>query len=252
MRQQRKVFRIEAYQKGLSADEGGKKPLESDDLAASRHAEILAAIAKIGSGQPSGANRSKQSNEVTDQILNDYKTQISESNKLKSELQEIHSAISDTKKEIATLHVTGFNGDDMSRVADELDAIVDGTESATEAILTAAENIDQLAATLMASVKAATNKGLVDDIQQDVIRVFEACNFQDLTGQRISKVIKTMRFIEDRIVKMIDIWGGQDSFDGIEAEVVEKATGDAALLNGPSLAKDQDTAEQDDIDAMFD
>lgn len=252
MRPQRKVFRIESYQRGLTPNTETTPPLDGDDLASARHAEIMEAIANMRSGEPVPTKKSEQSAEVTDQILNDYKSQITEANKLKTELHEIYGAIADTKKEIATLHVTGFNGDDMSRVADELDAIVDGTESATESILSAAENIDQLASTLMANMKAATNQGLVDDIQQDVIKVFEACNFQDLTGQRISKVIKTMRFIEDRIVKMIDIWGGQDSFDEIEADVIETATGDAALLNGPSLAKDEDTAAQGDIDAMFD
>mgnify|MGYP002713261694 CR=1 FL=1 len=161
-------------------------------------------------------------------------------------------AIDDTKKEIATLHVTGFNGEEMSRVADELDAIVVGTETATETILSAAEDIDQQSATLLANLRAEANQGMVDDIQQDVIKIFEACNFQDLTGQRISKVVNTMRFIEDRIKKMIDIWGGTDSFQDIVPDEMEKPVGDAALLNGPALETDNDTADQGDIDALFD
>ena len=252
MRAQRKVFRIEAYQKGLNGDSVSQKLVEGDDLASDRHTEIMDALGKISLGQPKTAPRQPQIDGVSEQILTDYKSQLAEANKLKSELREIHAAISDTKKEIATLHVTGFNGDQMSRVADELDAIVFGTENATETILTSAEDIDQHAATLIASLKKGTNQGLVDDIQQDVIKIFEACNFQDLTGQRISKVINTMRFIEDRIVNMMEIWGGEDSFEDIVPDEMDLATGDAALLNGPALDRDEDSADQDDIDALFD
>ncbi len=252
MTAQKKIFRIEAYQNGLADRPDGHVLEVTQDLAGARHAEIMDAITKIGTGNPASAPSSSPSGQVTDQILNDYKTQIAETNKMKAELKEIQAAIIETKQEIATLHVTGFNGDDRSQVAGELDAIVGGTETATESILSAAENIDEHATILIASLKQDSNQGLVDDIQQEVVKIFEACNFQDLTGQRISKVINTMQFVEDRIVKMIDIWGGQDSFDHIEADVMENTTGDAALLNGPSLAADQDTAEQGDIDAMFD
>ncbi|WP_204325086.1 hypothetical protein, partial [Stenotrophomonas maltophilia] len=65
--------------------------------------------------------------------------------KLKAELDSIYQAINETKHEIATLHVSGFQGKQMTRVTHELDAIVSGTEEATEGILTAAEAIDQIA-----------------------------------------------------------------------------------------------------------
>jgi chemotaxis protein CheZ len=80
--------------------------------------------------------------------------------------------------------------------------------------------------------------------------VFEACNFQDLTGQRITKVVNTLRFVEERIIKMMEIWGGADKFKDIEVEL-EHRMGDQGLLNGPSLGTDQDIASQDDIDALF-
>ena len=43
------------------------------------------------------------------------------------------------------MHVTGFEGPEMARVTNELDAIVGGTERATEQILGGAEEIDQMA-----------------------------------------------------------------------------------------------------------
>jgi chemotaxis protein CheZ len=64
-------------------------------------------------------------------------------------------------------------------------------------------------------------------------------------------VVNTLKFIEDRIVKMMEIWGGLESFKDIEVEVIAEVSGDAALLNGPKLAEDAGHASQDDIDALF-
>ena len=82
-------------------------------------------------------------------------------------------------------------------------------------------------------------------------RSSKPCNFQDLTGQRITKVVSTLRFVEDRIMQMMDIWGGIETFKDIEVEQRELKEGDAALLNGPALESDIDVATQDDIDALF-
>ena len=131
----------------------------------------------------------KPSEQVTQQMIDAYKAQIAEAAKLKGELDLIQDAIIRTKQEIATVHVTGFEGPEMARVTNELDAIVGGTESATDTILSNAEEIDQLAATLAARLKDEQNQQLVQDMQERVIKIFEACNFQDLTGQRITKVV---------------------------------------------------------------
>jgi chemotaxis protein CheZ len=136
-----------------------------------------------------------------------------------------------------------------SRVTNELDAVVLGTEGATETILAAAEAIDERAGNLAAKLKG-DDQGLANDIQEHTIQIFEACNFQDLTGQRITKVVGTLRFVEERIIKMMDIWGGVESFKEIEVEL-EHRMGDQSLLNGPALDEDQGIASQDDIDALF-
>ena len=129
--------------------------------------------------------------QVPQQMIEAYKAQIGEAAKLKGELDLIQDAINRTKQEIATVHVTGFEGPEMVRVTNELDAIVGGTETATESILSNAEEIDQMAATLAARLKDEQNQALVQDMQERVVKIFEACNFQDLTGQRITKVVGT-------------------------------------------------------------
>jgi len=194
----------------------------------------------------------KPSEQVTQQMIEAYKAQIAEAAKLKGELDLIQDAITRTKREIATVHVTGFEGPEMARVTNELDAIVGGTESATDAILSNAEEIDQLASTLAPRLKDEQNQQLVQDMQERVIKIFEACNFQDLTGQRITKIVRALKFVEERLDRMIGVWGGLDAFKELAGEQRhERAPGERALLNGPRLADDAGHVTQEDIDALF-
>ena len=226
----------------------------NDDPAAKEdrhHRELMAELSALKSMIAAGASNPQpvvDPHEVSQKFI---RKEMSEAAKLKVELDAIYEAIAQTKREIATLHnTTGSHTEEMTRVTNELDAVVSGTEGATESILSAAEFIDETANTLSARLKGQDSE-MAGDIQDKVIQIFEACNFQDLTGQRITKVVGTLRFVEDRIMRMMDIWGGIESFKEIEAEKKEVAEGDAALLNGPALETDMDVASQDDIDALF-
>jgi chemotaxis protein CheZ len=184
-------------------------------------------------------------------LLQTYRAQIEQCEKLKVELDLIHDAINRTKQEIAALHGKSFDGEEMARMTGELGAVVGGTEQATQQILEAAEAIDQ-AATALARVTSPDQQRLLsEEIQERVVSIFEACNFQDLTGQRISKVMATMKFIEHHITVMMDIWGGVDAIKAHAPGAIDDRVGDARLLNGPKLAGDAGHASQDDIDAMF-
>lgn len=188
--------------------------------------------------------------EVQSNVLDEYRRQVMEAMALKAELDSICTAINETKKEIASLHLTGFRGREMMCVTDELGAIVQGTESATEGILTAAEAIDEMISTLAGQLNGQS-LDLAHDISDQVVQIFEACNFQDLTGQRITKVVNVLGFIEERVARMMEIWGGIEHFAHLEIETMPVREGDAALLNGPSLATDVNSVSQDDIDALF-
>lgn len=236
----RKPFRVETQFMGDDAS----GPVRDDYLATERHRELLEEIAKLRLlVQPT--------QQVSGQVLEEYKREHAAAMRLKEELDEIYEAINQTKQEIATLHHSGFEGEEMKRVTNELDAVVVGTEGATEQILAAAEFIDETASTLSRQL-TGDDETHAQEIQERVLEIFEACNFQDLTGQRITKVVRTLTFIEDRIIRMMEIWGGVDSFKEYEVEQREVREGDAALLNGPSLDIDTDVASQDDIDALFD
>jgi chemotaxis protein CheZ len=185
-------------------------------------------------------------------LLDTYRAQIEQCEKLKVELDLIHDAINRTKREIAVLHGKSFDGQEMAKVNGELGAVVGGTEQATQQILEAAEAIDQAATALTKVASPEQQQLLAEDIQERVVAIFEACNFQDLTGQRISKVMNTMKFIEQHINAMMDIWGGVDAIKAHAPSIIDTREGDARLLNGPRLDGDVGHASQDDIDAMFD
>jgi chemotaxis protein CheZ len=170
---------------------------------------------------------------------------------LKDETDSIHRAIARTKREIATLHQSSLNGSEYARVFRELDAVVGDAERAIGQVLAAAEDIDEIANTLSAILKREQDKALAQDIREQVIRIFEACNFHDLAGQRIGKVVETLRFVEERIARMMAIWGGIDAFKDYGAASNPERDAATVPIHGPRLEGDPGHASQDDIDALF-
>ena len=252
----RRRFRIEQALVGevptLSTDDGDADPM---------HREIMSELRAIRAqmGRPVNDAGSEAIGESvtrgvaeTNAMLETYRAQIEQCEKLKVELDLIHDAITRTKREIAVLHGKSFNGEEMAKVNGELGAVVGGTEQATQQILEATEAIDQAATALSKNTSPDQQKLLSEEIQERVVSIFEACNFQDLTGQRISKVMTTMKFIENHIIIMMDIWGGVDAIKAHAPAIIDDREGDARLLNGPKLDGDAGHASQNDIDALFD
>ena len=82
-----------------------------------------------------------------------------------------------------------------------------------------------------------------------IVSIFEACNFHDLTGQRLSKVSATLKMVEDHLARMMEIWSVIERFN-IEA-AQSAAQNLEGLLNGPKLDGDNDHSPQDEIDKLF-
>jgi chemotaxis protein CheZ len=241
---------------------GGEMPTSEaqDGDIGPMHREIMTELRAIraqmagGHGAAMAAAGDSFTHEVAEAqtLLETYRAQIEQCDKLKVELDLISDAINRTKREIAVLHGKSFNGEEMAKVNGELGAVVGGTEQATQQILEAAESIDQAAAALSRVTSPDQQKILSEEIQEHVVSIFEACNFQDLTGQRISKVMTTMKFIENHITVMMDIWGGVDAIKSHAPAIVDTREGGDRLLNGPKTEGDVGHASQDDIDALFD
>ncbi|GGK27677.1 protein phosphatase CheZ [Salinarimonas ramus] len=193
------------------------------------------------------------SQRLASDVIDAYRKEITEVYALRQEIDLMKAAITQTKREIASLYKSDEEGKGMRRVAGELDAVVSATEEATGSILSGLEDIEAHANMLRASGGSGASDE-IGAILDRVVSMYEACNFQDLTGQRITKIVNVLKFVEERLDKMIDVWGGLDAFQElIQHEAIAPAVDDEkALLNGPKLEEDAGHVSQDDIDSLFD
>lgn len=167
-----------------------------------------------------------------------------------SGVDDIQRRLEVTKSEIGALQAKGVVPEGTtSRTTDELRAVVTGTEEATDTILAAAEAIDNIAQKLLQTDGVV--KEQAQEIADAVVQIFEACNFQDITGQRITKVVDSLHFIEERIASMVDVWQTLNKTAEKEKAPEPPQDDDKRLLNGPSLKTDANVVSQDDVDAMF-
>ncbi len=153
------------------------------------------------------------------------------------------------RAEIAALRPDDIRTSHIPAATDELDAVVGATEAATNAIMDACDGLTAVTATLPADQAAA--------VSEQVTKIFEACNFQDLTGQRITKVVRTLAHIEQRIEALIAAFGEGATVSGPApgASKPPPRTADRSadpetdLLNGP--AAPGEAIDQDEIDRLL-
>lgn len=212
--------------------------------------DVLKAIAELkamvqGGGIVAGANPDGDTSATQD---TSPLVVLPEVGTLRGQLSELKASIDKTKSEIAALHKPGESEDKFTTAAMELDAIVQATEVATNNILGAGEDIYDFVRLIKERITDIKSHDHLDSISNLVIGIFENCNFQDVTGQRIGKVVNTINYLEERILTMIDIWG-EEEFEGIEL-AEDARSEDEKLLEGPQLAGQG--ISQNDIDSLFD
>lgn len=183
-----------------------------------------------------------------------------EEDRLKRELVVLFGHINNMRRELAALQAPASGAGDFASMADTLDAIVEQTEVAGNTILESMEGLDGIVTEIREGADPKT-ADLCDQASRHVSTVFEACSFQDLTGQRITKVVNSLKFVEARVNAMIRLWGKDELAEAV-AEITSEAQPvdpDKALLHGPqraAVAISQDDVDklfsQDDIDKLFD
>lgn len=156
------------------------------------------------------------------------------------ECRALSDYIVNARKEIASLQPVDLESARIPRAGLELDAIVQQTEEATNTIMEAAEEIMGADTSDHEAYQATT--------QDAVMRIFEACSFQDITGQRISKVVETLAHIEERVLELRNLMGVTEA-DIARAIDDDKPTGDAALLSGPAL--EGEGINQNEVDELM-
>jgi chemotaxis protein CheZ len=162
---------------------------------------------------------------------------------LMHELAAVQDSIARNRQELATL-ISSKTERRMARAAGELGAAVTCMEKGTQKILHQAESIDECAKALIATLQDDYKRGLAQDIQENTMQIYEACNFQDIAGQRIAKVIETLDRIEEQLSAMLT------RSSGGPAHVPAKSARNR-LINGPKLDGDVGHASQQDIDTIF-
>jgi chemotaxis protein CheZ len=169
---------------------------------------------------------------------------------LKKELVGLFGHMNKMRRELAILQ--GHDDGNFLTMADTLDAIVENTETASNAIMESMEAIEDMVGELR-KVGDPVVTAVCERITERGNQVFEACSFQDLTGQRITRVVNSLKFIEDRVSTMVRMWG-KEELEKVVEEVkreneVEQVDGDRALLHGPQ--RDSVANKQEDIDKLF-
>jgi chemotaxis protein CheZ len=162
--------------------------------------------------------------------------------KIYSEFREIAAYIQNTKAEIGHLQANDLRSKHIPEAGHELSAVVTSTEEATTKIMECAEAILEADPSDMKAYQQTVNNKVMD--------IFEACSFQDITGQRISKVVETLEHIETRVTRFAAAIGAEDSKQAAnEKEVSRSKRKKDQILNGP--ANKGEGVSQDDIDALL-
>ncbi len=156
------------------------------------------------------------------------------------EFSVIAGYIAKAKEEIREMRPHDISHERIPTAGAEMEAITRDTEAATHTIMNCAEAI------MGADISdPAAYKAQVDD---EVMKIFEACSFQDITGQRVSKVINVLKQIEERVGRLANTLGVDDG--GVQEMTAEEKRRHDLLLNGPAIGGPE--TKQDAIDAMFD
>jgi chemotaxis protein CheZ len=164
---------------------------------------------------------------------------------LLSEVEALGRTIATAKAEITALRVDDINASHIPFATDELDAIVAHTASATDAILTSCEILDE--------VGTAVSGEMAAKLTDATTRIYEACSFQDITGQRITKVVATLKTIEEKVASIIAAFGDRSEMTAAPLPVASSVVTEASLLNGPQLpTAAMDQSEIDRLLASFD
>ncbi|MCP4393798.1 MAG: protein phosphatase CheZ [Alphaproteobacteria bacterium] len=169
---------------------------------------------------------------------------IKEVKLLKTEILGLFNQIQKIRHEIASIKMPGVNPNHFGQMSDELDAIIEATEIATNTIMENVENIDDIVAKASEKIEDEETKQELEKVPDLIGGIFEACSFQDITGQRVNKIIDLLKHVEGRVNSLVEFWGeGAILEEDVEADEFKK------YLHGPA-ARGEGIA-QDSVDSFF-
>ena len=173
--------------------------------------------------------------------------------RLHADIEALANYINAAKAEISEIKADKINREFLPEAGDQLVAIVGATEQATNDIFEAVELIEELTEKMTPET--------AERVTEAVTRVYEACGFQDITGQRISKVVRALQNVEIKVHALLQAFGEESGAEGCEAALgtpktsgtsvdgATPASSDEDLMTGPQLP--DEAISQDDIDALL-
>lgn len=168
---------------------------------------------------------------------------------LKGELMGLLKYIHRVRDEIANISRPADEDHQFETMSEQLDAVVKSTDEASNAIMAGAEANEELIESLRKKITDPELASILDQLSENDISIIQACSFQDLTGQRLNKVARSLTYVEDRVNALTEVWG-REELEKVEVKGEEKSE-DEKLLHGPALPSGK-AISQDEIDALFD
>lgn len=156
------------------------------------------------------------------------------------ELLDVQCIIEEMRKQVGMSGVGDINDSHIPGATDELDAVVAATAHASGSIMDCCDVIMEKAG----EIGGASGDAVIDQ----VTKIYEACSFQDITGQRITKVIRTLKEIEHKIDSLVNSIADKMPLS-MQKSVIQEKTFEQSLLNGPQLPEQAVT--QADIDKLL-
>jgi chemotaxis protein CheZ len=214
------------------------------------HKNLLGRLESLQEERGGGFNIDAVAHIVEEAVTSALKRTSDTETGVRAELEQVSQIIRSAKAEIANLKPEDVKSDFLPAASDELDAIIEATEVATDEIMSAAEKIDAIGSEL-----GGDNEDKLADL---TVQIYTACGFQDITGQRITKVVGALKNIETRVDELISALntGGKKGRNSKAPKKTPKKKAasraghnDNELLEGP---QHKDTAiKQENIDALL-
>ncbi len=134
---------------------------------------------------------------------------------LQGGLKAIYKEITDVRKaqDPVSMNVPGNPNELFTEASDQLDKILITTEKATVDIMDIVENLQVMQATLGEIVKGLETGGVSREnrihlaeinagLGEDLLRIMTTLGFQDLTGQRIKRIVTAIKQVEKIVLDL--------------------------------------------------
>ena len=166
-----------------------------------------------------------------------------QSESVRQEVRELLDFIARAKNELVSMRPRTLADRHIANARDELDAVIAHTEAAADRIMDVGERLGAMA--------AGSEGPSGEELAALSTEIYEASTFQDITGQRVTKVMGVLGHLEERLTALAELIGDHE----VEEEVatVFDESGEVvnpdALTHGPQLETEANS--QDDIDAIL-